>query len=535
MKLLVAILMGLLTAATAVAREAAPSVPAPLGEASAAAEKRQYPLAISKAMAVAAAADEKPELRGKAFELAAQCYLEIGCPQLAIATYNQALVALGSQSPHAVAAWWRIAQVHIGRLDYQAAIAQLEKATTELDLAKVPKDAAIHILDDLAACRELTGQTKAALTTYETLFSLVKEGDLLAAPLARAARLYAEFQRFDKAIACLDRLYGKLEREAVITQAAKAYQELAQKLPAVGRTEDADAVDRKIISVFARREPSAARAALLRRFGGEDDAAVLKVVGSLREEELRLLASDEVLDAVLPAALRLGRADEIVRHLTRAMLGEPFEDALVYACSRAIATLRLREGRLDDALAAAYACYAASGFGSYGAQAAFGRAVDLVADTLRARDGHLVSGNAFRLYQVHGPAGPDRKLGTPDDLANPLANLAPKPDPERDRIFEAALAARPSNAAGHRARGWLCLVWGKPRNALGEFKKAFALCSLESTALARAAQDVALGLKALNATPVGMEAFAEFQRLGANGPDGKPNTADDLKDPLAGL
>jgi hypothetical protein len=44
---------------------------------------------------------------------------------------------------------------------------------------------------------------------------------------------------------------------------------------------------------------------------------------------------------------------------------------------------------------------------------------------------------------------------------------------------------------------------------------------------------VALGLKALRATPVGMDAFANFQRLGPAGPDGKAGTADDLKDPLA--
>ena len=53
--------------------------------------------------------------------------------------------------------------------------------------------------------------------------------------------------------------------------------------------------------------------------------------------------------------------------------------------------------------------------------------------------------------------------------------------------------------------------------------------------MAKTAQDIAIGLKALNGTPVGMDAFVAFQRYGPNGPDGKPGTADDLKDPLAGL
>ncbi len=511
----------------------------PLTEASIAAGKRQYAEAIPKAMSVAASPKESPERRAKAFELAAQCHLDVGCPALAIATYNQALVALGRDNPLALPSWWRIAEIHVARLDLHEAITHLEKAVAELDIAKLPAEARVKLLGDLAACREQAGQLHAALATYESLFAASKPGDAIAPAVAKAARLYAELHRFDKAQACLDRLYGKLEADATVTEAAKAYQELAQKLPAAGRTEEADALDRKIVALFVRKQPSAATAALLRLLGGEDDAVVLKLSGTLGDPELRLLAQEEVLAILTPAVARLGRCDELVRLLTRAMLAEPFDDTIIYACSKAIVELRLRDGRADDALAAAYACYAASGFSAYVSPQSFGRTVDLVADELRSRDGHLVSGNAFRLYQANGPAGPDRKPGTPDDLANPLAGLEPKPDPERDKLFESALAAALKSSAPfatrHRVRGWVCLLWGKPKNALAEFKRAFALCPLDATELGRAAQDVALGLKALNATPVGMEAFAEFQRYGPNGPDGKPKTADDLKDPLEGL
>jgi hypothetical protein len=116
-----------------------------------------------------------------------------------------------------------------------------------------------------------------------------------------------------------------------------------------------------------------------------------------------------------------------------------------------------------------------------------------------------------------------------------VANVAFKPDPELDKLFEAAIAAQPLSVAGHRARGWLCLAWCKPRKALGELKRAFAICSLEAAEINRVAQDVALGLKALHGTPVGMEAFADFQRHGPNGPDGRKGTPDDLKDPLEGI
>lgn len=525
----------LLVAASLARPLAAADSPDPLAEAGAAAYKRQYLAAIAKAATVASEPKETPERRGKAFELIAQSYLEAGSASLAIAAYHQALVVLGRDDPNALPAWWRIAEIHIARQELHQAITHLEKATAELDLAKLPPEARVKLLATLAACREQAGQAPAALATYERLFALAQPGDALGATVARAARLYAETHRFDKAMACLERLYGKLESETVIAEAAKAYQELAQKLPAAGRTEEADALDRKILSLFVRKEPSTARAALLRLIGGEDDAAALKLAATLQENELRLLAHDEVLAILTPAALRLDRCDELARLLTRAILAEPFDETVPYACSKAIVELRLRQGRPDDAVAAAYVAYATCGFASYVSPQSFGRAVDLVADTLRARDGHLVSGNAFRLYQVHGPAGPDKKPGTPDDLPNPLAALAPQADPELDKLLEAALAARPASVAGHRARGWAYLVWGKPKQALAEFKRAFALCPLETTELTRAAQDIALGLKALHATPVGMEAFAEFQRYGPNGPDGKPKTADDLTDPLAGL
>ncbi len=507
----------------------------PLAEASAAAYKRQYLEAVSKALSVAGSAEEKAERRGKAFALAAQCYLDLGCPRLAIATYRQTLAALGPTNPEALAAWGRIAEVLAGRGDYHEAITHLEKATAELDLAKLPPEVRVKLLSDLAACREQVGQVNGALAAYESLFAAAQKGDAIGPAVAKAARLYAELHRFDKAIGCLDRLYGKLESDTVVTEAAKAYQDLAQKLPSVGRTAEADALDRKIITLFSRKEPSAARGALLRLLGGEDDAATLKLAATLQEGELRLLAQDDALAILLPAALRLGRAGELAALLTRAMLAEPLDETTCLACSAAIVELRLREGRSDDALAAACGAYAANGFASYVTPTSFARAVDLVTDALRARDGHLVSGNNFRLLQAYGPAGPDRKLGTPDDVANPLVTLAPKPDPARDKLFEATIAARPRTVPGHRARGWFYLLWGKPKNALAEFKRAFALCSLETTELTRAAQDIALGLKALRATPIGMEAFADFQRYGPNGPDGKPKTADDLKDPLEGL
>jgi hypothetical protein len=196
--------------------------------------------------------------------------------------------------------------------------------------------------------------------------------------------------------------------------------------------------------------------------------------------------------------------------------------------------LRLSEGRADDALAAAKAAYSVMGY-TYPSTSRFASAVELVARALRARDGHLAGGNQFRRYQTYGPDGPDRKPGTPDDIPNPLAKVAFKPEPEFDKLFQAAIDAIPPTAEGHRLRGWTYLLWCKPDKALGELKRAFALCPLDSNAVQRAANEIAMGLRAYHSTPIGINAFATYQRYGPNGPDGKPGTNDDLKDPLAGF
>ena len=503
----------------------------PLAKARSLSYRRQFLEAIAAAKGVAASEKETPDRRAKAFDILYETYSEIGAPRFALEACQQAIAAFGRDSEAAATAWYRIARFHYGREEVGETIAVLEKAAAELDLAKLPVAHQVNLLGLLAACRERLGQTQAALATYEKLASLAKAGPELSASLAKAARLYAEIQEFDKAHACLARIHGKTDSETA-AETSKAYQELFAKLAAVGRYKESRALCRKIITLFARREPYTAATALLRLLeAGDGDAGMIDVAASLTDEEARALTSEEAIATVVPAALRAGRTADLAQVYTRAMLTSPLDESLAYGCLRAIADLRTREGLYDEAAAAAAAAYAVTGFSSYYVSG-YTRAIELVCQALRARDGHLASGNAFRRYQVLGPAGPDAKLGTADDIANPLAGAAFRLDPDLARLYETALAAQPPSVAGHRARGWIYLLWCKPREALREFKREFALCSLDSTEFTRAAQDVALGLKALNGTPVGMDAFALFQRYGPDGPDGKPRTADDLKDPL---
>jgi len=508
----------------------------PLAVATEAAEKRQFLDAANEALAVARSAKESAERRRKGFALAAQAYVDLGCPWLALDTYAQALAALGEGDPFAASARLGMAEIHHSRQDYTEAVAILEKATGKLALAKTPPEQRAGLFGLLASCRQQMGRPRAAIAAYETLASMAEANDQLGKALSALALLCAGVHEFEKAQVCLARLSDMLDDARVMAEAARAYQEVAERLVAAGRWAEAYTVNRRTIALFAGREPSTAQAALRRVVGAVDEPAVLDVIGSLRDRELRALAAPDTLALLGPMALRLGRTDEFARACIRAVLAHPFDETLALSCLAALSDVRTSEGRHDDALAAAKACYGVIGFsGAYSPATCFAQAVDLVARALRARDGHLVSGNGFRSYQVHGPDGPDRKAGTPDDIPNLLAKVAYRADPETDGLFEAALQAQPTSAAGRRARGWMYIVWCKPQKALGELKQAFALCSLEAREFSQAAQDVALGLKALHATPAVMGAFAEFQRYGPEGPDGRKGTGDDLQDPLAGL
>jgi len=508
----------------------------PLAQAMQHADRREHLDAIQAAMVVAKSPKETAARRFEAFRRAATSYVAIGCPRMAVATYHQALLALGRYNEHASQAWRRIAEVHLARGQWHEARAFLESALAQLELARLPREEQFALLACLVRCCERFGELHEALAIAEAMAPRAKSPDELAGALGSAAKLHAELHDFEKAKACLARLgEATLADGSARYEVARAYEEVCQRLAGAGRREEARALCVKALALFGAREPSRAQALMRQLLELTDsDDAVLDEIASLKGAATLAVASDEVLAQLVPIAARARRADDLVRTCTQAMLAKPLDETVARVCLGGIVDLRLRQGRTDDALAAARACYSVTGFQTT-STSSFAISVALVGHALRARDGHLVTGNAFRNYQVYGPHGPDRKPGTPDDLASPFAKLAVTPQPALDPLFEAALAAQPPTLEGQRARGWIYLLWSKPDKALGAFKRAFALAPLDNSQLARAAQDIALALKARQATPVGMDAFARFQRYGPHGPDGKAGTADDLKDPLAGL
>ncbi len=151
---------------------------------------------------------------------------------------------------------------------------------------------------------------------------------------------------------------------------------------------------------------------------------------------------------------------------------------------------------------------------------------------LKAADGNLVRANAFLEYQKFLRPGPDGKLGTNDDLANPLAQVELPPDPARDQGFQKAIDACPKSWDGAVTRARLFRCWDRPQDALRELKQAFALAPMEAQPLQQVTDETVEVLLLLAGDPDVGRRFVDFQKFGSAGPDRKPGTPDDLKNPV---
>ncbi len=157
-----------------------------------------------------------------------------------------------------------------------------------------------------------------------------------------------------------------------------------------------------------------------------------------------------------------------------------------------------------------------------------------LAEMLKAMDENVARANRLILYQKHGPAGEDGNTGTADDLTDPLAELPRPKYPAREKAF-----AKARKADGHSARdaglhAQMYLFSGQPAAALRSFLDAFGKAgSNEYVSFGRDA--VNIGARALQGHPHNLQRFYDYLNFGPAGPDGKPDTDDDLADPFAEL
>jgi len=201
----------------------------------------------------------------------------------------------------------------------------------------------------------------------------------------------------------------------------------------------------------------------------------------------------------------------------------------VYETLRSRGVVCLALGRSRDALRSFKSAYDAASI----AQVNEGSA--LVPRSLKALDGTVVRANAYLSFQQSGPPGPDRKVGTADDLADPLAGEdLPPLDPEVRGALEKIVRKGGQNAAASCQAGSACLALGEYENGLNRFRAAYVM-SEPGEAQARAVEGMAAAIKAFDGNVLRANRYLLFQKHGSKGPDGKAGTDDDMENPFPAI
>lgn len=238
-----------------------------------------------------------------------------------------------------------------------------------------------------------------------------------------------------------------------------------------------------------------------------------------------------------PAAEALVRAADVLVEMKkwpearaecwRVICSYPIEPTSCQAAQAKIVETYRAESQWAEALGAARILYDAAG-----TEQAIRDAAQVLAQAFLAADGNLARANEFLAYQSFGPDGPDGKPNTPDDIpVNRLAEVKyPTPSAAANQGFQAALGAQPETYEGYRAKAFLYIYWGKPKEGAAQFRVAFKAANL--TQLPAASQELVLvGMKAHTASFRGLDRIFEFLLYGPKGKSGKEN----LPDPFAGL
>ena len=226
------------------------------------------------------------------------------------------------------------------------------------------------------------------------------------------------------------------------------------------------------------------------------------------------------------ACLDLGQVDDALRAYERVFVAHPQVTDQWYGVQRGMAALLLKQGKLDEALKAARLSFDAA----YD-EGTIADNVRLIAEILKGIDKNVGRANAFIAFQRFGPAGEEGK-STP--IKNPLEGMPAPSYPERDKAFAEARKAAGDDVRSMLYRAATYSYSGHPKEALKCYMDAFAR-SIGDELQATGRAMILTGARAVRGHAVGLEEFFTFVNYGPAGPDGKPGTADDLKDPFAPL
>jgi len=452
-------------------------------------------------------------------------------------TLERLLAAFPKVQPWAALATYELARAYADRSSTQAKAIERYTAFLKSDLPDPVRRADATM--GLARLYQAAGKYAQALAAYQAFVEQFPDRlRQCAEAVAGLGRCHVELKHPAEAQAALDRLakdfpWATKERQDLLLS-------LAQALRTAEDAERAIPAYEKLLEDLPRSDPRRSQAymglAMLHVQKGEREKAaeVYRRMGADRalNPSYRASAYQQLFDlerragdhaAVIRLAYKLIAAQPSALLQSGSVLGE-LVDALV------------DEGREDEALpmARAYCRIAslAAALHTYGgsssALALSQAAVLAVVRALKAKEGSLRPASRFIAFIEHGPEGPDGKLGTDDDTPDPTAGHTLPPNAERDKLFEAA--ARRFVGQPYEL-GFLYLCWDRPDDALRAFRRHYLECN-DAAGLRRAATLLAQAMRAVGRPEADVDAFFDFQNYGPAGKDGKPNTNDDLKDPI---
>lgn len=202
-------------------------------------------------------------------------------------------------------------------------------------------------------------------------------------------------------------------------------------------------------------------------------------------------------------------------------------DAFCENAQALIVDVRLQQGKFHDALFEAKLLLEIAS-----SEAGMEMAIDRLTKCVRMTDGHFERINRILHYQKHGRPGLDGKIGTDDDLEDPLANVA-LDDPEaRDKHFSELVSQYDGGWRGRLTKGMICRFWGRKREAVEEMWYAYRLAPAEPNTIQLVSNHLVAVLTQATGDPhIGQE-FVQFQQFGPAGEDGTVGSGDDLLNPV---
>jgi len=269
-------------------------------------------------------------------------------------------------------------------------------------------------------------------------------------------------------------------------------------------------------------------------YTGDDVKAMQEALGLLKSGEVGLHITSFI--SIVRSSFSRAPVDspiwddvDAMRHDIRSQMVATYSNPTVRERIHILLTeLLVTVGRYDEALSEARLLFELAAN-----ETSLKLTAGTVAQCFKAADGNLVRANAFFAFQQHGKAGPDQKLGTNDDIRNPLMDVPYPSGTTSSGDHEAVFKGVPKNWNGRLTRSLIYRLLGQPDKALEELRIAYALCPVKQDALQKVTDQIVDLLIQISGDPEIGQRYVEYQKYGDFGKDGKKDTDDDLTDPMA--